>query len=417
MTPLLRSTARGVLAALTFTFALASLAHAQGVAINATGAAADTSAILDLVSTSKGLLVPRMTAAQRAAIALPATGLVVYQTDGTAGLYYNAGSSVSPSWQQVGANAGAAQWAVSGANLYYSAGKVAIGTTPGTYGLSVMDASNGLRVQTNLASSVLASFGGLGSVQVDAPGVAGGRLSLLENGNLGLGVVNPTNKLSFAASLGKKISLYPGTTGDVGFGVSGNRLQIYADNPNADVALGYDAAGTFNERFAFKPNGAMAVNGNTGAAGQVLQSNGSGAAATWVDPPARPKAYQSLCTYGSDVTVQNWFDVPGLTYTFPVEAASNVVISYDLPIANLFCVACGNVEAYLDLFVDEVFLNRQHYTIANNVSIVAHSTWMVALGPGSHTIRVSAMKNGTPTTRFGYNASVQGSLVVQVVPQ
>ena len=114
-----------------------STAFAQGVGINATGAAVDTSAILDLSSTNKGLLVPRMTAAQRAAIVLPATGLVVYQTDGTAGLYFNAGTSGSASWQLVGANAIGGQWSASGANLYYSSGKVAVGTTPGTYRFTV----------------------------------------------------------------------------------------------------------------------------------------------------------------------------------------------------------------------------------------------------------------------------------------
>jgi hypothetical protein len=42
---------------------------------------------LDLSSTTKGFLLPRMTSAQRTAIATPATGLMVYQTDGTEGLY------------------------------------------------------------------------------------------------------------------------------------------------------------------------------------------------------------------------------------------------------------------------------------------------------------------------------------------
>ena len=49
-----------------------------------------TSAMLDVQSTTKGMLIPRMTAAQRTAIASPASGLMVYQTDGTAGIYcYN----------------------------------------------------------------------------------------------------------------------------------------------------------------------------------------------------------------------------------------------------------------------------------------------------------------------------------------
>jgi trimeric autotransporter adhesin len=46
------------------------------------------SAVLDLSSTSRGLLAPRMTEAQRNAIVSPATGLMIYQTDGVAGLYY-----------------------------------------------------------------------------------------------------------------------------------------------------------------------------------------------------------------------------------------------------------------------------------------------------------------------------------------
>src|SRR2546423_4221857 len=47
-----------------------------------------SSALLDLTSTSRGFLTPRMTATQRAAIASPAQGLLVYQIDGTKGFYY-----------------------------------------------------------------------------------------------------------------------------------------------------------------------------------------------------------------------------------------------------------------------------------------------------------------------------------------
>ena len=48
----------------------------------------DPSAQLEVSSTNKGFLVPRMTSSQRVAIANPATGLLVYQTDAPVGFYY-----------------------------------------------------------------------------------------------------------------------------------------------------------------------------------------------------------------------------------------------------------------------------------------------------------------------------------------
>lgn len=67
-------------------FITISFLSAQGVGIGTN--TPDASALLDLTSTTKGVLLPRMTAAQRTAIAAPATGLQVYQTDGAKGFYY-----------------------------------------------------------------------------------------------------------------------------------------------------------------------------------------------------------------------------------------------------------------------------------------------------------------------------------------
>ncbi|HVF81636.1 MAG TPA: hypothetical protein VM884_06865 [Flavisolibacter sp.] len=63
----------------------------------------EASAVLDVSSTSKGLLIPRMTIAQRTALALPAKGLLVYQTETPEGFYYNAGTPASPNWILLGA--------------------------------------------------------------------------------------------------------------------------------------------------------------------------------------------------------------------------------------------------------------------------------------------------------------------------
>lgn len=60
------------------------------VAINTTNADPDPTAMLDISSTTSGLLTPRMSRTERDAINTPATGLLIYQTDESPGFrYYN----------------------------------------------------------------------------------------------------------------------------------------------------------------------------------------------------------------------------------------------------------------------------------------------------------------------------------------
>ena len=54
---------------------------AQSVGINTDGSAANSSAMLDVSSTTKGFLLPRMTSSQRNAISSPATGLMIFCND------------------------------------------------------------------------------------------------------------------------------------------------------------------------------------------------------------------------------------------------------------------------------------------------------------------------------------------------
>ena len=65
-------------------------ANAQ-VAINQTNADPDASAMLDVQSTEKGMLIPRMSTAQRTTINNPATGLLVFDNN-TGGFWFYNGS-------------------------------------------------------------------------------------------------------------------------------------------------------------------------------------------------------------------------------------------------------------------------------------------------------------------------------------
>lgn len=194
------------------------------------------------------------------------------------------------------------------------------------------------------------------------------------NSRVGIGNNNPNAPLAFPPSLGKKITLYPGATGDVGFGVAGNRLQIFSDNPNADVAIGYDAAGTFNERFAVKPNGAIAVNGSTGTSGQLLQSNGNGSAATWVSKPY-------VLSYAYSLSVSSYLTGAGVT-SAPIQGLDNQSFTLQQPSSIVFMANLnftGDVYTASYGYLSVKILNNSNQVVASGIA------WGQALADSRHT--------------------------------
>src|ERR1019366_2101982 len=85
----------------------------QSVSINNTAAPANASSMLDVSSTTKGMLIPRMNKGQRGLISTPATGLMVYQNgpDST-GFYYYDGTKWN--WLLNGAATDSVYWRTKG---------------------------------------------------------------------------------------------------------------------------------------------------------------------------------------------------------------------------------------------------------------------------------------------------------------
>jgi hypothetical protein len=132
------------------------------------------------------------------------------------------------------------------------------------------------------------------------------------NSRVGIGNNNPNAPLAFAPSLGKKITLYPGATGDVGFAVQGNVLQVFADHPNADVAFGYDQSNVFTERMRVKGSGNVGI--ATSNPTEKLEVNGNIKAQSYkLSTPKTsyysvpPSAFQAMSS--SDVTTVNTFAI------------------------------------------------------------------------------------------------------------
>jgi trimeric autotransporter adhesin len=113
-----------------------------------------TSSILEMVSTSQGMLTPRMTKVQRDAIYKPVTGLLIYQTNNTPGFYYYTGSA----WTAVTPKAKG--WSLTGNN----------GTNPATNFIGTNDAVDFVARTNNVERMRITSAGNMGIGTITAFG-------------------------------------------------------------------------------------------------------------------------------------------------------------------------------------------------------------------------------------------------------
>lgn len=129
--------------------ALATFTASAQVGIGVPTANIDASAQLEVASTTKGFLAPRMTETQKNAITSPAAGLLVYQTDGTSGFYYYDGTTwkqgLGPQGETGAAGAAGVAGQTNTSLLYPSASIYADGAAP-----------------TNAPSAVTTTYGNFG---------------------------------------------------------------------------------------------------------------------------------------------------------------------------------------------------------------------------------------------------------------
>lgn len=114
---------------------------AQSVAINTDGSLANSSALLDVKSATKGILIPRLTETQRNAISSPATSLMIYQVNNSPGYYYNSGTPAVPVWTKM-LQGSDNFWQANGDHIFNTnTAYVGIGTSDPKTRLHVIDSS------------------------------------------------------------------------------------------------------------------------------------------------------------------------------------------------------------------------------------------------------------------------------------
>jgi len=202
-------------------FFAAFFGDAQSVAINNDGTSAAASAMLDVKSTTKGFMMPRVTSAQRGAIVSPALGLLVFDTDTKTIWAYNGsawtnlsnagGSGFTLPYDNTVAIAGTAfkltnsgtslEGITTGVSSNGVRGLATANGSNGVYGGSTASNGVGVRGESNTGTGMIAystSGTGLNVGSISGTGIYTNSLSGLAlnvNGNLKIagGNTNPSN--------------------------------------------------------------------------------------------------------------------------------------------------------------------------------------------------------------------------------
>jgi hypothetical protein len=225
---------KAIIISFVFGLSVYSVCNAQTIGIGAPSP--NSSAVLEVQSNSKGMLIPRMTSAQRAAISSPATGLMVF--DNTTGSFWfkSAGN-----WIELVDTLNNV-WKKNGADAYVGiTGNVGIGTNVPGYNLHINRPNPRIGL-TDTRDGSLSGYleGNFLDLNMNASrvvfGGTPGNLTLQTNsapfvitGNVGIGTLSPTAKLqveggSNATTLGGGY-LQVGNTFTFNTGFDNNEIQ------------------------------------------------------------------------------------------------------------------------------------------------------------------------------------------------
>jgi hypothetical protein len=245
--------------------------NGAAVAINTTNALPNGSALLDIASTNKGLLIPRMTSAERNAIASPVKGLMVYDSTTNNFSFYN-----GTAWTDLNSGGGN-NWSTLGNNIFNSnTGNVGIGASTPSAKLTVNgDAliATGLSVGTTNRAAKLDVTGagttGTTNTLLLRNSLGDTLLRMQDNGRMGIGY----NGSSYGRVMnlgGTGINFY--TADETAFGgaifPTDTSLVLWSDSGPTDYLIlqpswGNTGIGTYSPNAKLHLNGSMLIGGSS----------------------------------------------------------------------------------------------------------------------------------------------------------
>jgi hypothetical protein len=226
---------------------LAKMGFAQ-IGINATGSAPATNAMLDVSSTTKGLLIPRMTTAQRNTLLATATdGLTVYDIDTKGFWFYNA---TTTAWTAL---ATGGPWLGAGNDINNTnIGNVGIGTNIPTGKLHI----SAIGV-ANSTSSVTGSHI---------------KMTLTDDAKWGW---TRFESQSGSKSFSHRYDLFSNLPSAVNYSIYYNTTQLFTITGDGRVGIGISPTYPLDIAGDINTTANLRVSGNAGLAGDILKKDAS----------------------------------------------------------------------------------------------------------------------------------------------
>ncbi|HET9744465.1 MAG TPA: hypothetical protein VFP97_02065 [Chitinophagaceae bacterium] len=251
---------------ITMIISFAVYANAQNVAINTSGNSADASAMLDVSSSSKGFLPPRMTTIQRTGISSPAHGLMVYDTDTKTYWYF------STTWKEISNGGGG------GGSFALPYSGVADNTAP-AFSVTNTNTSFGSSAVFGRVGSTPSGVSSLGNAGVwgdnaGGIGIAGTSKSIGVFGATGLSDLNGIGVLGITSSTAPNVGAVTAINQSKGIAVYAESLDsgtaVYGKTKKQNGAAIY---GINNSVQGHGVRGAAAANDGVGIYGDAGISN------------------------------------------------------------------------------------------------------------------------------------------------
>ncbi|MES2795318.1 MAG: hypothetical protein V4683_05095 [Bacteroidota bacterium] len=221
-------------------FILPTLVYAQ-LGVNATGAAPSTDAMLDVSSTTKGVLIPRVSAD----LASPTEGLLYYNTTGHNFRYYD-----GTAWQNA---LFGNQWNINGSSISYSLGNVGIGTTTPATQFTIYKSDGANMLFQNLTTGSGPGDG----LYIGNLSTSNGKAYIWNHENAALGFsTNGLERMTISA------------TGNVGIGTTSPTTDLYV-NGNGYFATTLEVGTNFYVYGNVTTSGNQSINGTLGVNGTL----------------------------------------------------------------------------------------------------------------------------------------------------